>query len=110
MNVAETIAVNVVLPDRGGRYASHWDAVVVDPDIKTRLLNHALLAMKLRSAAVDFTAAATHGFIALIGPPGTGKTTLARGAANSLAAVVAAKRCPPARTDVGRARPVTAGR
>jgi len=93
MNVADTIATNVVLPDQRGRYASHWDAVVVDSDVKTRLLNHALLAMKLRSAGVDFTATATHGLIALIGPPGTGKTTLARGAANSLAAVVAAKRC-----------------
>jgi pachytene checkpoint protein 2 len=93
MNVADTISTNIVLPDPQGRYGAHWDAIVVDQDVKTRLLNHALLAMKLRSAGVDFTATATHGLIALIGPPGTGKTTLARGAANSLAAVVPAKQC-----------------
>lgn len=91
MNVADTIATNVVLPNP--RYAGHWDAIVVDQDVKSRLLNHALLALRLREDGIDFTAIAMHGLIALIGPPGTGKTTLARGAANSLAAVVPAKRC-----------------
>jgi len=91
MNVAETISTNVLLPDP--RYAGHWDAIIVDPDVKARLLNHALLALRLRADGIDFTAIAMHGLIALIGPPGTGKTTLARGAANSLAAVVPGKQC-----------------
>lgn len=91
MNVADTISANVVLPH--SRYGRHWDAIVVDPDVKTRLLNHAVLAIILRRQGLDFTSTAIHGVIALIGPPGTGKTTLARGAANSLAAVLPEKQC-----------------
>jgi SpoVK/Ycf46/Vps4 family AAA+-type ATPase len=55
-----------------------WDSVIVEPEIKSKLLHHALLAMHLRPK-LPFEVTAVHGMTALIGPAGTGKTTLARG-------------------------------
>ncbi len=46
MSVAEHIAVNIVMPDPA--YAGHWEAIVVPPERKDRLLHHALLAWGVR--------------------------------------------------------------
>ncbi|MFO0964649.1 MAG: AAA family ATPase [Gemmataceae bacterium] len=67
-------------------YLALWDAIVINPEIKERLLAHALLNFTVR-LKVDRSRLPLHGLILMVGPPGTGKTSLARG----LAAMTAAR-------------------
>lgn len=59
--------------------ADSWDRIIVPEDIKSRLLNHALLAIGLRSRGIGNVGLPLHGLALLTGQPGVGKTTLARG-------------------------------
>ncbi len=88
MNVAECVTENLILPD--ARFADTWGSIVVEPEIKERILRVALLALELRARlSVDVTA--LHGLILLYGPPGTGKTSLARGLPQEIAPYVSGK-------------------
>lgn len=87
-NIAEHIAANVVMPSPA--YAGHWDAIITEPERKSRLLHHALLAWGVRGR-IPFETSAVHGLAVLLGPPGTGKTTLARGLAHTASQVVAGR-------------------
>lgn len=85
MKVSECVTVDEVLPTP--RYATAWESIVVDTEVKDRLLHAGLLALMLRPV-LTFEVTALHGLVLLYGPPGTGKTTLARGLAHELTRVV----------------------
>lgn len=68
-------------------FEDHWDSLVLPDGVKERLVNHAVFSL-LHRAALKVTRSALQGLVLFSGPPGTGKTTAARGLAQTVASAL----------------------
>jgi len=89
VKVQECVVVNDVVR-HDARGPALWDEIIVPEEVKEQLVNQALLSLLVRPSS-PFVATALHGMCTLCGPPGTGKTTLARGLPQQLAGYVSGR-------------------
>src|SRR3989304_5121563 len=79
LDLPKGIQRNIPLPDAS--LGVLWDSIIISEQTKNLLLCQAVLNFTVRTK-VDRTVLPLHGLILLVGLPGTGKTSLARGLAH----------------------------
>lgn len=81
-NLPKGINRRRMLPDAG--LGALWDSIVINAALKEQLLSQSVLNFSARGR-IDRSIIPLHGVILLVGQPGTGKTSLARGLAHRTA-------------------------
>lgn len=82
LNRPKGIQRSLELPDP--ELGALWNSIIIDDTVKSQLLSQAVLNFTVR-AKVPRSVLPLHGVIFLVGSPGTGKTSLARGLAHRTA-------------------------
>ena len=78
-----------LLPD--AEFAAAWDSIFLAGDVKQHMTRIAVASLLLRTK-LGFTTLPLHGIMLLTGPPGVGKTTVARGLADKVAKAASSER------------------
>lgn len=65
-----------------------WNRIILPDEIKDQLKAQVLLELTLRSKIPSKAAIPLHGIILLVGPPGTGKTSIAKGVTSAAASMI----------------------